>query len=1151
MLTIGTTTVTATPTATTAEYTYAFSKWNDLPNTVTEDVTNITAVFTRTTRSYTLSWVTDGDVLTEGYTSGTVAYGTAITAPNTPTKTGYVFAGWHNGTSVVTPATTMPAANTTYTAQWTAVTYSVRFNKNDEDATGTMSNESFTYDVAKALTSNAFTKTGYNFAGWATSAGGNVVYTDGQSVSNLSATQGAVVDMYAKWTVATYEVALDANGGTGGSTSVTMTYNSADHTAITNPTRTGYTFHSWNTTASSSTRKQVISSKGVMSENVSGYTGVGGVWIRTTMPTTLYARWSQKSYTTTFMHNGNGSISYNGAVVDAGGTAKVYHVSARSLVATPNTGYHFTGWTVSGTNASKVTIADLSAASTTIKATAASATVTAGFAPDEYTISYKDQGDAEFSGVHGSGYPTTHTYGTATVLVSPTKEGYTFDGWYDNAECTGTALTEIGATDYTADFTLYAKWTLITYTINYYLDGGNVTSNPTSYTVESNTITINNPTKDGYTFAGWTGTGLSEASKTVTIDHGSTGDKSYTANWLKNYTITWKIEGVTVKTEDVAYGTTPNYGSTPTKVSNAQYDYSFAGWKPSVYPVDKDQIYSGSFNANTHYYTITWKNWNGDDLEIDGEDQDMQYGAAISYNGERPAKEDPSGKVTYTFIGWSPAFVEGDLVAHDQIYTAQFRGDIVASENSSEPVTISVPTTDIVTTTVETTGKLNIQSPGSLTTNTLILQATSGDGNTNNATNATSGEITGAEYINTTNTNVYFDLTLNSWARHWHAFGVPWPVDLKNDQLIEIKDIKGNEVNHPLIFGRDVDILYYDGNERAKNGPSPACWKYVEDDPSWVLQPGVAYMIGLPIHVGTIRFPKKADKQIAFDGEIIVTNYGGDDTNHNHGWNSVANPTTFHALLNVGEGVTECQVYNGDTIGSDGYTPYDMSGKFVVGQAVYVQVRAPKTTVRIDKATNQDGGISPLAAPRRSQGVSASERLEVQIAPVDAPMADRIYLMADEDKEDHYIITRDLSKAGLSTVRAQMWINRYGLKLCKNTTALRNNQATYPLGISVPQAGEYEISSPAGENGDMLYLTYDGRIIWNLTYAPYSASFEKGTNTRYGLKLVRSNAPAVTTDMEQLSGDNASSPIQKVLIDDQVYVLRGEEIYTITGQKAK
>ena len=122
--TVNGTTVTATPAATTAEYTYAFSKWNNVPNTVTANVTNITAEFTRTARSYTLTWVTDGDALTGSYTNGTVAYGTAITAPNTPTKAGYVFAGWHNGTSVVTPST-MPAANTTYTAQWTAAVASV------------------------------------------------------------------------------------------------------------------------------------------------------------------------------------------------------------------------------------------------------------------------------------------------------------------------------------------------------------------------------------------------------------------------------------------------------------------------------------------------------------------------------------------------------------------------------------------------------------------------------------------------------------------------------------------------------------------------------------------------------------------------------------------------------------------------------------------------------------------------------------------------------------------------------------------------------------------------------------------------------------------------------------------------------------------
>lgn len=123
--TVNGTTVTATPAAQTDEYTYAFSKWNNVPNIVTDNVTNITAEFTRTARSYTLTWnVNGGDALTGSYTSGTVAYGTAITAPNTPTKAGYVFAGWHNGTSVVTPST-MPAANTTYTAQWTAAIASV------------------------------------------------------------------------------------------------------------------------------------------------------------------------------------------------------------------------------------------------------------------------------------------------------------------------------------------------------------------------------------------------------------------------------------------------------------------------------------------------------------------------------------------------------------------------------------------------------------------------------------------------------------------------------------------------------------------------------------------------------------------------------------------------------------------------------------------------------------------------------------------------------------------------------------------------------------------------------------------------------------------------------------------------------------------
>ena len=83
-------------------------------------------------------------------------------------------------------------------ADVSAFPYSVKFNANG--GTGTMSNESFTYGTAKALTANAFTRTGYTFQGWATSANGAKAYSDKQSVSNLATSSGEVVNLYAVWT---------------------------------------------------------------------------------------------------------------------------------------------------------------------------------------------------------------------------------------------------------------------------------------------------------------------------------------------------------------------------------------------------------------------------------------------------------------------------------------------------------------------------------------------------------------------------------------------------------------------------------------------------------------------------------------------------------------------------------------------------------------------------------------------------------------------------------------------------------------------------------------------------------------------------------------------------------------------------------------
>ena len=115
---------------------------------------------------------------------------------------------------------------------------------------------------------------------------------------------------------------------------------------------------------------------------------------------------------------------------------------------------------------------------------------------------------------------------TAVAPIEPTKNGYIFLGWYNGD--TKYDFTEA----VTENITLTAKFSLITYNISYDLSGG-IATNPTTYTLESDTITLNNPTKDGYTFTGWSGTDLTgEDNMTVIIPQGSIGDRTYTAHFI-------------------------------------------------------------------------------------------------------------------------------------------------------------------------------------------------------------------------------------------------------------------------------------------------------------------------------------------------------------------------------------------------------------------------------------------------------------------------------------------------------------------------------------------------------------------------------------------------------------------------------------------
>ena len=217
---------------------------------------------------------------------------------------------------------------------------------------------------------------------------------------------------------------------------------------------------------------------------------------------TLYPVWNANQYTITFDTDGGTDVA---SITQAYGTP----IIAPANPTKP--GCTFTGWNP-----------ELPAAMP-----AENLTVTAQWSPDIYAITYNLDGGT------ASDNPDFYTVESSTITLNPpTRTGYTFIGWSgtdlsgsDNLTVTIPAGS-IGNRSYTA------HWSLNTYSITYDLDGGTAFGNPDSYTVESAAITLNEPTKAGYVFTGWSGTDLvGEDNLTVTIPAGSTGDRRYTAHW--------------------------------------------------------------------------------------------------------------------------------------------------------------------------------------------------------------------------------------------------------------------------------------------------------------------------------------------------------------------------------------------------------------------------------------------------------------------------------------------------------------------------------------------------------------------------------------------------------------------------------------------
>ncbi|MDR1343023.1 MAG: InlB B-repeat-containing protein [Prevotellaceae bacterium] len=468
-----------------------------------------------------------GDTISDTY----VEYDTRATNPGAPSRMGYTFDKWKNSSTggdwnfgtIVTTDLTLVA---TWTAGGSSETYyTVTFVSNNGSQVPLQ--EVIENGKVDAVTS---TRTGYTLDGWYKEA----ALTNAWNFASDEVT--ASITLYAKWTPIIYPVAFESNGG-GNVAAQQVPYDGKVEEPTPAPTRTGYTLDGWYKEAALT----------------SAWNFAGDV---VTGATTLYAKWTAITYTVTF-ETGNGS-----AVLPQ-------QVAYDGLVTVPDAptldGYNFAGWYKNETFTETWSFAgDKVAGATTLYARWIDESATT------YTVTFVSNDGTPVD-------PQLVVENEKAAQATSTRAGYTFGGWYSNADLTGDAW-DFAGNAVTTDITLYAKWTINAYTVTFDTgDGSNVDPQQVEHggTIDEPTA----PTRTGYTFGGWyrnaafTGAVWNFASDVVTA-----GITLY-AQWTVNtYTVTFvSNEGTNVGSQQVAHGGKVTEPAAPTRTG-----YTFGGWYSNV-----------------------------------------------------------------------------------------------------------------------------------------------------------------------------------------------------------------------------------------------------------------------------------------------------------------------------------------------------------------------------------------------------------------------------------------------------------------------------------------------------------------------------------------------------------------------------------------
>ena len=504
-----------------------------------------------------------------------------------PVKTYYDFDGWYSDADFknkVDKIRTENGGNIELYAKWTATEYKIEFvNAGVERIFYTVESEDIVLPKASRL--------GYTFVAWFGNSG-----FSGDTVSIVEKGSFGDIKLYAKFSANKYRIEYDLQGGVNDISNPSV-YTVEDETVtLSAPTRVHYTFGGW-------------FEDGKLVETIDALR---------LCDIKLVAEWIADKYTITYNLNG-------GECNDALVTEYTVESADIALPSLTKKGYAFCGWYDNAAFDDK-SLNNISSGSY------GNINLYAKFSVVEYTISYDLQG-----GVNSISNPTKYTIEDQNIVLSaPSRECYTFDGWFENG--TKVESVEVARCE---NVNLAAKWTAIEYSIAYDLDGGICNEELTvKYSVESDDIILPDLSKGGYKFVGW----FMGEKKVEKIAKGSYGDLKISAKWsMATYTVEYVCDGNHDNPTELAVD--EEY----TLKDAEKTGYSFEGWHSDE-------------SLQTRVYTVISS---GENVTLYAKFAPVTYTIAYDYSGgegvENPStytveSEDiilnAASKTGFEFVGW-------------------------------------------------------------------------------------------------------------------------------------------------------------------------------------------------------------------------------------------------------------------------------------------------------------------------------------------------------------------------------------------------------------------------------------------------------------------------------------------------------------------